>query len=171
MGRYQFIVVAVFALLPGCVNPFVAGFSGQPGLARPNDARVQSFGAHDRDERAMAHLDHAFEEAETDRRLLGTSSIVSSSILRDRTAIDAGRELGADLVLYKYRYFDTTIENHSSTSCQTETQHYDIHDYDTHQQCSKRTWEVTRHWYQYDVYFFANEAETAAENKLKMSDD
>ena len=95
----------------GCANPYLQGFTGDADPALPEDAPVAVIGANRADPLAMAEFDDAYAHAQQHHTLLGTSTIVSGGALRDAVAAEAGRELGATLVLYSFAYITSTVED------------------------------------------------------------
>lgn len=134
----------------GCAsNPYLNGFTGQAGLALPEDAPVAVIGANRADPLQMRDFDQALADAKANQRMLGSSTIVSSSPLRDAAAAEAGRELGASLVLYNFVYLDSTVER--------DTQSYRRYNKsDDSYYHERRSFDSTHHWYEYRAYFFKN---------------
>ncbi|MEM9416582.1 MAG: hypothetical protein AAGA29_14070 [Planctomycetota bacterium] len=144
-------------LLVGCanINPYLSGYSGTSLEPLDEEADVRVFGANREDPLAMKVFEFAHQDAMADHTLLGTSTIVSARSLRDRTAAQAARELGANVVLYNYAYRTTTVETHTSTHYHRH-EHGDRDDDDHHVHYvphHTRT-DRTRHWHEYRAYFF-----------------
>lgn len=150
------ILITVLALsavlvLTGCMgNPYVDGFTGQPGLALPEDAPVAVIGANRADPLQMRDFDQALAAARANQRVLGSSTIISASPLRDAEAADAGRTLGASLVLYSFEYLDSTVER-DTQSYRRYNKSDDTYYYE------RRSFDSTRHWYEYRAYFFKHQ--------------
>lgn len=140
-------------LLAGCTNPYLSGFTGNTGQPMPKDAPVAVIGANRADPLQMRSFDQALEDAQANQQLLGSSTIVSAAPLRDAVAADAGRQVGATLVLYNFAYLNSTVER--------DTQSYRRYDkadgtyYD-----ERRSSDSTQHWYEYRAYFFASGSAT-----------
>lgn len=137
-------------LLAGCSNnPYLDGYTGQTTGPLPEDAPVAVIGANRADPLQMRDFDQAFDDAETGQQMLGSSTIVSDSRLRDAEAAKAAREVGASLVLYNFAYLDSTVER--------DTQTYERFNHsDDRYQRERRSFDTTRHWYEYRAYFFKN---------------
>ncbi|XAM01156.1 hypothetical protein OT109_07165 [Phycisphaeraceae bacterium D3-23] len=149
--RHLFVgLLALTTLLSvGCANPYLKGFTGDAGPALAENAPVQVIGANRADAEQMRVFETAHADAKQRHALLGSSTIVSASSLRDGVAAEAGRELGADLVLYTFAYVTSTVEIDRTTNHHT-------YDYDNHRHHgrSHTTSSRTRHWYEYRAYFF-----------------
>lgn len=143
------LVIGVAAvLLGGCANPYMRGFTGHAGLAMPDDAPIAVIGANRADPLQMANFDQALADAQASQRLMGSSTIVSAAPLRDAVAAEAGRELGASLVLYSFAYLNSTVER-DTREYHRYSKANDEHIHERHSSDS------TRHWYEYRAYFFA----------------
>lgn len=144
--------LAAALLLTGCTNPFVEGFTGTRGVSLHEHAPVKVVGADREVERQMKRFDEAMIVAEADRPMLGSSTIVSATPLRDETAVEAARELGASMVVYNFAYLSSTVER--------DRRSYRRYDHDTgdyyHEYSS---FDSTKHWYEYRAYFFAEPGE------------
>lgn len=136
-------------LLVGCANPYLKGFTGEPGVPLAEDAPVQVFGANRADATQMARLEAELAEARASHIEIGNSTIVSARLLRDGAAAEAGRELGATRVLYSFGYVTSTVETERTTRHHT----YD-HDNHRHHGHSYDTTSTTKHWYEYRACFF-----------------
>lgn len=136
-------------LLVGCANPYLKGFTGEPGTPLAEDAPVEVFGANRGDAAQMDRFEAELSQARARHTELGNSTIVSAGSLRDETAAEAGRELGATLVLYSFGYVTSTVETDRTTRHHT----YD-HDNHRHHGHSYDTTSTTKHWYEYRAYFF-----------------
>jgi len=136
----------------GCTNPYLAGFTGQANPPLGEGARVEVIGANRQDARSIASFDAAYAEAERTHRLLGSSTIVSGTRLRDPAAAEAGRELGATLVLYNFGYITSTVET-DPTYPSYHRRNHGVDDHYHHLERSGRS--STKHWYEYRAYFFA----------------
>lgn len=102
----------------------------------------------------MERFDAAYIDAELTYELIGSSTIVSGSKLRDAAAAEAGRELGAALVLYNFGYLTSTVETERNTYDSSD--HDDHHGVDHHYRHTERSsTSSTKHWYEYRAYFFA----------------
>lgn len=150
-----YLLLALTALLhAGCAtNPYVKGFSGQAGTPMPEDAPVAVIGANRADPLQMRDFELALSDARANQLMLGSSTIVSATPLRDAEAAEAGRELGATLVLYNYSYLDSTVERDT----QTYRRHSRNDDEYYHE---RRSFDTTRHWYEYRAYFFKADRDT-----------
>lgn len=140
--------MALLALIfsGGCANPLVTGYTGQSMPALAEDAPVLVVGADVRNPVAMAKFVDAMDRARGDRSLLGTSTAVAARPLRDKTAADAARQLGADAVFYTYEYVTSTIERSTSFEHSRDRKgNVDV---------SEQTDDTTRHWYEYQASFF-----------------
>ncbi|MFN3166603.1 MAG: hypothetical protein ACE37H_06010 [Phycisphaeraceae bacterium] len=142
-------LAAAVLLFTGCSNPYLSGFTGAAGVPMPDNAPVAVIGANRADPLQMRRFDQAMADAKAGQKLLGSSTIVSASPLRDTVAADAGRELGATLVLYNFKYLNSTVER--------DTQSYRRFDRsrDTYYD-ERRSWDTTQHWYEYRAYFFSD---------------
>ena len=98
----------------------------------------------------MAEFDAAYAHAQERHTLLGSSTIVSGGALRDDAAAEAGRELGATLVLYNFAYITSTVETDSSTYVPRHSDNNTHHYHNVERTQSDRT----RHWFEYRAYFF-----------------
>ncbi len=155
--------------LTGCVNPFVAGYSGQTRPALPDTAEVITYGAHESDDRAMVQFNETYDNAQRDGwQRLGSASFLSSSTLRDPAAAAAGRQLGARLVLYTYRFSHETLTHHTSNTC---THRSDNCGRDRYHTCTYRTWTSPTHWYRYHAYFFAKDPHLKSLGETNQSTD
>jgi len=150
MGCAKPFLLCLFAvLLMGCTNPYVAGFTGEDAMPMPDDAPVAVIGANRADPLQMRRFEQALADARKGQRMLGTSTIISATPLRDDVAAEAGRELGASLVLYTFAYLNSTVERstqHYRRYSKSEDRYYD----------ERRSYESTRHWYEYRAYFFGS---------------
>lgn len=135
----------------GCANPYLGGFTGDADPPLPEDAPVAVIGANRADPLAMAEFDDAYAHAKDHHTLLGTSTIVSGNALRDAVAAEAGRELGATLVLYSFAYITSTVETDTSTYYRHRDDDNNRHFHDVER--TERT-DRTRHWFEYRAYFF-----------------
>lgn len=140
--------LAALLFLVGCQsNLYVAGFTGQPSMPMPDDAPVAVIGANRADPLQMRQFDQAIFDAKANQRMLGTSTIVTSAYLRDVEAAEAARQLGASLVLYNFVYLDSTVERSTQEFrrfSEDDNTYYD----------ERRSFDTTRHWYEYRAYFF-----------------
>lgn len=142
--------LGLLLLLGGCAyNPYLDGYTGQTTGALPEDAPVAVIGANRADPLQMRDFDQAYDDAQAAQQMLGSSTIVSDSRLRDAEAAHAAREIGASLVLYNFVYLDSTVER--------DTQTYERYsESDDRYQRERRSFDTTRHWYEYRAYFFKN---------------
>lgn len=149
MRIFTTILMSVWAtvLLIGCSNPYLDGYTGQAAAPLPDHAPVAVIGANRADPLQMRDFNQAMDQAKAKQQLLGTSSIISASQLRDTVAAEAGRELGASLVVYNFQYMHSTVERDTQTYRRYNRSNHDYY-YD------RRSFETTRHWYEYRAYFF-----------------
>ncbi|MFI4861564.1 MAG: hypothetical protein ACIAXF_12895 [Phycisphaerales bacterium JB063] len=154
MNRLQPRLLRLLPLLAillavGCTNPYLKGFTGDAAVPLGKDAPVQVIGANRDDAEQMRRFEAAKAQADREQVLLGTSTIVSASSLRDEVAAEAGRELGATHVLYSFAYVTSTVETDRRTDHHT-------YDYDNHRSHGRSysTTSTTRHWFEYRAYFF-----------------
>lgn len=134
-------------LLVGCTNPYVEGFTGSAGVPLHEDAPVAVIGANRADPLQMRDFDQAMADAQAQQHMIGSSTIVSASRLRDAEAAEAGRQLGATLVLYNFAYLDSTVERDTQTYRRYDSSRDRYYD-------ERHSYDVTRHWYEYRAYFF-----------------
>lgn len=138
-------------LLTGCSNnPYLGGYTGQTSGPLPKDAPVAVIGANRADPLQMRDFDQAYQSAEAGQQMLGSSTIISDSRLRDAEAAAAAREVGASLVMYNFSYLDSTVER------DTQTYERFSKSSDDRYQRERRSFDMTRHWYEYRAYFFKN---------------
>lgn len=136
-------------LLVGCQNPYVAGYTGERVVPLADDAAVSVVGVNRADPVAWQFFNRELDTTRDRYRLLGSSTIVSGSQLRDSVAAEAGRELGASRVYYSFAYLDSTVERQTE-----ETYHRGSSS--AYDRFERRTYDTTRHWYEYRAYFFAD---------------
>ena len=141
----MFLLLAV----AGCKNPYVSGYTGDRALALPEGTPVQVLGANRADPIAMQAFDDQLAQARATRQMLGSSTIVSASPLRDEVAAQAGRQLGATGVYYSFAYLDSTVER------QTD-EYYRRSAASEYDRFERRTYDTTKHWYEYRAYFFSD---------------
>ncbi|MEM9021839.1 MAG: hypothetical protein AAGC44_14885 [Planctomycetota bacterium] len=150
------------ALVVGCQNPYVGGYTGERAGPLEDEAAVLVIGANRADPVQMQSFNRELNLVQDRYRLLGTSTIVSASLLRDPVAAEAARTLGASRVFYSFAYLDSTVERRSD-----ETYHRGSNN--AFDRFERRTYETTRHWYEYRAYFFSDQPalplEQAPENK------
>jgi len=133
------VIACLLPHLIGCAgNPYIDGFTGQTTGPLPDDAPVAVIGANRADPLQMRDFDHAYADAKAGQQLL-----------RDADASEAARHIGASLVLYNFIYLDSTVER--------DTQSYQRFSKsgDTYYR-ERRSFDTTRHWYEYRAYFFTN---------------
>jgi hypothetical protein len=140
---------AAVLLLAGCTNPYLSGFTGQAGVPMPNNAPVAVIGANRADPLQMRRFEQAMADAKANQQQLGSSTIIAASPLRDTVAADAGRELGATLVLYNFKYLNSTVERDTQSYRRFDRSNDTYYD-------ERRSWDTTQHWYEYRAYFFSD---------------
>ncbi len=154
MKSLRTLLFTIAAALPlaGCTNPYLDGFTGRAGVPLPKDAPVAVIGANRADPLQMRSFDSAMTDAEAGQERLGSSTIISATPLRDSAAADAGRQLGATLVLYNFAYLDSTVERDTQSFRRYNSS-------DGGYEYERRSHDSTRHWYEYRAYFFKAKAD------------
>lgn len=143
------VIVLLCLLLTGCGNPFLVGYTGDRLDPLPDEMAVLVYGANRNDRVAIDLFNRRLNLARQEHRLLGTATIVSASSLRDQSAADAGREVGATSVYYSFAYLDSTVER------QTTERYYDSPNSE-YERFERRSSDTTKHWYEYRAYFFGD---------------
>ena len=136
-------------LLTGCQNPYLGGYTGERAAPLDEGAAVEVVGVNRADPIAWQSFNQQLSAAQDSYQLLGSSTIVSGSLLRDGVAAEAGRELGATRVFYSFAYLNSTVERQTD-----ETYHRGSSS--AYDRFERRTYDTTRHWYEYRAYFFGD---------------
>lgn len=150
-------------LLVGCANPYLKGFTGDAAAPLPERAPIAVIGGNRADPLVMQRFDAAYADATAKHTLLGTSTIISASALRDADAAEAARELGATLVLYTFAYVTSTVETDTTTHY---SNYHDDGNNRHYRDIERSRSDTTRHWFEYRAYFFVTDAGPAADYPL-----
>jgi len=137
------------ALMVGCQNPYLGGYTGEREAPLAEEHPVLVVGVNRADPVQWQSFNQQLNAMRDQHALLGSATIVSGSLLRDTVAAEAARELGATRVYYSFAYLDSTVERQSD-------EYYHRGSNSDYDRFERRTYDTTRHWYEYRAYFFSD---------------